>query len=199
MAVGTGFSRPYVGLYAANGNTVTYSSGMDLGRGVSVDLEVTTANDNNFYADNRVAESETGNFTSGTATVTIDGLSPEAATLILGLAASTTEQVGGSSVAVQNYTAQLDPPYVGLGYIRRVKQNGVTSWVPCVLTKVKFGLAGESAQTSEDSIDWQTQELEAVVQLDDTTAQTWRKVYAAQTSEAAAYAILTAVLGGASK
>lgn len=199
MAVGTGFSKPYIGVYTNNGGTVTYANGMDLGRGVSVELSVESNNDNKFYADNRLAESESGNFTSGEVTVTIDGLAPDAARAVLGLPEATSETVGGSSVNVQAYGAQLDPPYVGFGYLRRVMQNGVTSWVPCVLTKCKFGLAGESASTSEDSISWQTQELTATVQIDDTAAGNWRKVYAAQTSEAAAYAILTAVLGGATK
>lgn len=196
MAVGTGFSKPYVGLYTNNGTTVSYSGGMDLGRGVSVELSVEAASDNRFFADNKVAENEAGNFTSGTATITIDGLSPAAATLILGLPATVKESVGGSQIEVQNYNGQLDPPYVGVGYIRRVMQNGVTSFIPCVLTKCKFSLAGESASTSEDSISWQTQELTATLQVDDTAGAVWRKVYAAQTTEAAAYAILTGVLGG---
>ena len=85
--VTTGFSMPYVAKYANTGTTVTYTSGMDLARGVSMSLEIDTADDNNFYANNVLAEVETAQFTSGSATVTVDGLSNEAATLIFGLPA----------------------------------------------------------------------------------------------------------------
>lgn len=46
--VTTGFSMPYVAKYANTGTTVTYTSGMDLARGVSLSLEIDTADDNNF-------------------------------------------------------------------------------------------------------------------------------------------------------
>ena len=50
-----GFSKPYVAKYSAAGTNVTYTGGMDLGRGVSLSLDIETADDNNFYADNVIA------------------------------------------------------------------------------------------------------------------------------------------------
>ena len=55
MAVTTGFSEPYVAKYGNVGATVTYSGGMKLGRGVSMSVEVESADDNNFYADDQIA------------------------------------------------------------------------------------------------------------------------------------------------
>ena len=46
--VTTGFSKPYVALYSASGANVTYSSGMELERGVEVSIEAEAADDNNF-------------------------------------------------------------------------------------------------------------------------------------------------------
>ena len=83
--VTTGFSKPYVAKYANESSTVTYSEGMPLARGVSLSLEVEAADDNNFYADNVVSVTESGKFVSGSATITVDGLSNDAATLIFGL------------------------------------------------------------------------------------------------------------------
>lgn len=66
MAAGkvtTGFSLPYVAKYAASGTTVTYSSGQKLARGVNVSITPTTNNtENNFYADNALAESAPGGY-----------------------------------------------------------------------------------------------------------------------------------------
>ena len=87
----TGFSKPYVAKYTANGSTVTYSDGMIFARGVSVSLAPESADDNNFYADNVVAESAGGVFTGGTATLTVDGLNPAARALAMGLAEADAE------------------------------------------------------------------------------------------------------------
>ena len=63
--VTTGFSKPYVAKYANTGSTVTYSDGMILARGVSLSVEIDTADDNNFYCDNVIGETESTQFTSG--------------------------------------------------------------------------------------------------------------------------------------
>ena len=52
----TGFSKPYVAKYSNAGGVVSYSGCMQLARGVSVSLSLDTTDDNNFYADNIVAE-----------------------------------------------------------------------------------------------------------------------------------------------
>ena len=43
MAVTTGFSLPYIGKYQESGGTVSYTGGMKLGRGVSMSVEVESA------------------------------------------------------------------------------------------------------------------------------------------------------------
>lgn len=171
-----GFSYPRVAKYSATGTTVTYSGGMALGRGVSVSLDVESASDNNFYADNRLAESETGVFTSGTATVTVDGLENAAATLILGLPEPESVTVNEEPVQMQGYGDAMQPPYVGFGFVWATQQDGVISYYPVMYPKVKFGIPGEERNTKEDQIDWQTQELKAAVMRDDTTAHNWKRI-----------------------
>ena len=69
----TGFSNPWVALYANTGTTVTYSSGAVLARGVSVTITPDDVNDDNiFYADNGPAETDPGVFSSGDLTLTVD-------------------------------------------------------------------------------------------------------------------------------
>lgn len=198
--VTTGFSMPYVAQYANTGTTVTYTSGMDLARGVSLSLEIDTADDNNFYANNVLAEVETAQFTSGKATVTVDGLSNEAATLIFGLPAPTSLEVGApeTTVKMQGYGEAMNPPYVGFGCVRRTQMEGKVEYWPLILPKIKFGLPSDEMDTQEAQIDWQTQELTAAIQRDDTTAKNWKVISAeGLDTEAEAYAAVKAFLGGA--
>lgn len=181
----TGFSQPYVALYSESGGTISYSSGQILARGVNVSLSLDAADDNNFYADNVIAESATGMFGGGTCTLTVDGLLTAAEKLILGL--PTADGDGWTA-----YGDAASIPYVGLGFIVRYMSDGVTSYVPVILNKVKFKMPGLSAATQEDEIDWQTQELEATIMRDDSSDHNWKLVGAAQATEAAAAALIVA-------
>lgn len=184
MAAGrvmTGFSLPYVALYAASGGTVTYSQGQRLARGVQVSIEAEAEDDNIFYADNISAESAPGIFTSGTATFTVDGLKLDAERLIMGIPAADTE-------GFIHYGENLTIPYVGVGFICRYMEDGVTSYVPYILTKCRFVTPGVDAQTATETIEWQTQEITATLLRDDTSNHDWKLVGTAQTTEALAEA-----------
>lgn len=191
-----GFSKPVVAKYTASGTTVTYSDGMSLGRGVSLSIDVESASDNNFYADNTLAETENAVFTSGTLTVTVDGLENAAAKMILGLPEPETVTVGSKSVEMQGYGDDMNPPYVGFGCVWAVQMDGVISYIPLVYTKAKFAIPSQEMNTKEDQIDWQTQEMEASLLRDDTTAHNWRKVgVSGMSSEAEALAVVNQILG----
>lgn len=174
--VTTGFSKPYVAKYSNTGQTVTYSGAMKLGRGVSVSVEIDTADDNNFYADNVVEETETSQFTSGTAAITVDGLEPEAAVLVYGITGEKTVTVDETPVKFQAYGDKMNPPYLGFGCVRRTMMKGVTQYWPYILPKIKINLPSEEMATQEDLIDWQTQELNAMIQRDDTEDHNWKYI-----------------------
>ena len=194
----TGFSKPYVAKYTNTGGAVSYSGCMQLARGVSVSLSLDTTDDNNFYADNIVAETAAAVFTSGTATLTVDGLLAAAEKFVLGLPEATKTEVGSSSVDVSHYGDAMEIPYVGIGFVVRYQSGGVVTYAPVVLTKARFQQAGLDAATQEESIDWQTQELTANLMRDDTSNHDWKLVAADQSTEAEAEAVLKALLGGAS-
>ena len=188
MAAGrvlTGFSLPYVAKYTAAGTTVTYSQGQKLARGVSVSIEAEAEDSNIFYADNISAESAPGIFTSGTATITVDGLKLAAEQLIMGIPAADSE-------GFIHYGESLEIPYVGIGFICRYMEDGVTSYVPIILTKCRFVTPGIDASTATETIEWQTQELTASLLRDDTSNHDWKLVGGAQATEAAAEAKIKA-------
>ena len=66
--VTTGFSKPYIADYSCTSGTIAYENCMPLARGVNVDISIDEAETSGFYADNVLAESDSGVFTSGTFT-----------------------------------------------------------------------------------------------------------------------------------
>ena len=185
----TGFSKPYVALYAVTGTTVTYSSCTPLARGVEVSVEAEEASEaNNFYADNVIAESISGVFSGGTATLTVDGLLDSTRKLIYGL--PTADSTGWTHFGDSQVV-----PYVGIGFVTRYMSDGVTSYVPTVLTKAIFAAEPQEAATQEDEVEFQTTELSATLMRDDTTNHDWKLIGAAQTSEALADSMITTFFG----
>ena len=190
----TGYSMPKVAVYSYASNTVTYTGLMALARGVSVSMDVETSDSSDFYADNVLAESAGGRFTGGTVTLTVDGLKDAARKLIQGLPAETTLTVGSDSVKVLEYDDRQEAPYVGIGFIVRYMENGVTSYEPVVLTKCVFNVDALSAETQGENIDFQTSELTATIARDDTANHMWLRRGEAQTTEAKAEAVIAAML-----
>lgn len=185
----TGFSKPYFAIYSNSGSTVTYSTPTIMARGVSVSLAPESSEDNNFYADNVVAESLNGVFTGGTATLTCDQPLQTAISAMRGLPAA----------GQDGWTADGDnaaAPYLGIGYIVRYMSGGAVSYVPTVIAKCKLNLPEEAAATQEDEIDWQTVELVFQLMRDDTANKNWRFIGASFETEAAAEAALVTKLGG---
>lgn len=168
--VTTGFSLPYVALYSNPSGTNVFASGQKLARGVSVSVEADTVSDNNFYADNILAETENGAVSGGTITLTVDGLDASARRLIYGLPSANTS-TGWVSVG-----DEATHPYVAIGFIRRTMNNGTTNYWAVVFPKCKFNFNGEDAETQEEQINWQTTELEATFMRDDTTHHNWKYV-----------------------
>lgn len=191
MAAGkviTGFSLPYVAKYAASEGTVTYSNGMKLARGVEVSISPESTDDNNFYADNVLAESDSGRFTGGELTLTVDGLLIAAEQLIMGL--PTAGQDGWTA-----YGDDQNAPDLGVGFIVRYMSDGVTTYVPIVLAKVKFAPIEINAATQEEEIDWQTTELTGTIMRGEDANHNWKFVGADVATEKAAEDALKTKLG----
>lgn len=190
MAAGkvcTGFSLPYVALYTASSGTITYTSGQQLARGVNVDLSIDENDDNDFWADNQLAESAQNTFTSGSVTLTVDGLKDTAEKLIMGLPAA------GQDGWIE-YGDNQAIPYVGVGYIARYQEEGVVTWTPTVLHKCRFNELGRSHATQEETIEFQTQELSAKIYRSDNSNHGWQWLGGEFTTEALALAALRAKL-----
>lgn len=178
-----GFSLPWVAKYSESDGVVTYSNAQRLARGVSVSAETDSSDNNNFYADNIIAESDAGTFSGGTVTLTVDGLFQDAEKLIQGLQAANT---AGFLVYDDNQAA----PYVGIGFVIKYMSEGVTYYTPVIFTKTRAGQLSISAETQGESIDWQTAEVPFSIFKDDTSAHAWKMVGGDLADEATAEAAI---------
>ena len=173
MAVTIGYSYPYSALYDGSTGTDKYTEGMDLGGGVSYSDSIEVADDNDFYANNQIDESETGKFVSGEATITINALSAEAAKMALGIKNQTTVP---EETTWDDYDDDTVPPELGYGHVKKLRDNGVDKFQAFVLPRVKMAMPGESANTQEAEIDWQTQELTVTIMRSKNGKHKWRSI-----------------------
>lgn len=185
--VTTGFSKPYVALYTCTNGVISYSNGRPLARGVEVNVEPESSEDNNFYADNQEAESDSGKFTGGTIGLTVDGLLVAAEKLIMGLP----EAVDGW----MDYDDDQHIPEVGVGFIRRVMSGGVTSYIPYILVRAVFSQITVNGATQEEEIDWQTTELSATLKRGQDAKHRWKRVGQNCQTEEAAEAMIQEAFG----
>lgn len=191
MAAGkviTGYSLPWVAKYAANEGVITFSDAMRLARGVGVTVSPEGSEDNNFYADNVLAESDSGRFTGGTTTLVVDGLLIAAERFIMGLPDA--DQDGWT-----HYGDDQVIPYIAIGFIVKYMSDGITTYVPYVLVKNKFKPIEIEANTQEAEIDWQTTSLEAVTMRSDDSNHNWKYVGEDFSTEEEAEAALKTKLG----
>ena len=187
--VKTGYSLPWVALYGESGGTVSYTSGMRLARGVEASYDIETSDDNNFYADNIEAESDSGVFQSGTLNMTVDGLLAAAEKLIMGLPAADT------TTGLTAYGDDQSIPDVGVGFIYRYMSAGTVYYTPIIFPRCQFSQLSDSGSTQEDAIDWQTMDLTATIKRAEDAKHNWKYVGADQSTEAAAEAVIKTFLG----
>lgn len=193
---GIGLSKLYISKYSNSGTTVTYSDGILAAKLVSADIAVDTADNNDFYADNAIAETDR-QFTGGTITVNTDDLSQATAKMLLGLAESEITGITGitdTGVKELIYDDDQNTPYVGIGMIIKKMVNAVIKWRAVILRKAMFDIHADSAETQGETINWQTPELSASFVRDDTAKHAW-KSEATFTTEAQAEAYIKARLG----
>lgn len=138
-------------LTSEEGNTLTYGTGMVMGRAVSANLQW-QKEDNELYGDDIVAETD-NSITGYTLDVATTELEEDVEAAVLGLL-----KVGDTD----EYEMTGDStPYGGCGYIRVLKRKGVTLYKAFWYPKLQFGMNSEADNTKGRSINWGTPTLNA--------------------------------------
>lgn len=171
-----GASRPYYAIYNPNNGAPTYTGGGIMGALVEFNFELESTDNNNFYADNKVKESQR-RFTNGTVSVTPDDLSQEVSADMLGIAP--TPITGIEGITDEDATELIwdddqDSPYLGVGLIQKKQVDSQNRWRAIVLAKVIFDIPGDAAVTEGEEIDWQTTELVGSILRDDSVKHRWK-------------------------
>ena len=193
----TGYSKPIIAKYAYSNNAISYSDRMPLARGVEVNMEVEIGDATNFFANNSIEESVAGQFNGATATLTVDGLKSAARNLIAGLVTDKNIIVGSSTVAAKVYDDLQVIPYVGIGFVVRYMENGVTTYAPVILPKAQFSPESIKAATQGESVEFQTTDLTVTVMRADDANHSWKIVPDDQATEAEAVAVIEAYFNAA--
>ena len=141
------------------GTSISYNTGTNFAEAVSASLSWNRA-DGHFYGDDVELDSD-----NGVLGYTIDfeptGLSDTARATLLGETASSSEYE----------ITDKESPDVGFGYIRVMRNKGVTSYEGWWFRKLKFGVSSEETRTKEQGIEWRVPTLQGVgagVSLDNT-------------------------------
>lgn len=175
--VRTGFSHVFVALFSRTGDTVTYSQGVRLGRARSIDVSANVA-DGKYNADNILAEGDDPIFLSGTAKVTVDGAWTEVRQLVLGLSSTREVTIGtgatAKTVTVTQYVKGQSVPEMGIGFVEEYQSAGSKFYIAKVLRRVKFKTPGDKAETREETINWQSEEMEMNVYRDGTSIDSYK-------------------------
>ena len=172
-----GLSKPYCAVYTAQGNVVTYTGGMVMGKATEMDISISTTEDNTLNADNGPAETDRA-FASGSLTLSTDDLTPEVTVMILGAVQEelgTIEGITDSGVKEIVFDDSQEAPYLGIGFIVKKKHQGVYKWRAVVLTRVMFNIPQDAAITQGETIEWQVPTLTASILRDETDRHAWKR------------------------
>lgn len=155
MAI-VGTCRPVIAP-VGNQSTGTYAEAMELAEAVEYSMEFETSDKVDFYADNSVAETSSGVFSTGTLSLSVDNLSRGTLATILG---SITVNMGSSQSAyVLDNTTKAVP--VGFGILETNIVSGVKSYKPIVLPNITFNIPEFTATTLGEEIEFTAPELTA--------------------------------------
>ena len=190
-----GVSKPYVAKYSNTNTTVSYTSGQILDKMTEIDISINSAEDNNFYADNSIAESDSS-FSGGSVTVNTADLGPEATALVLGITPVPISDIAGVTDEDVNeliFDDDQRSPYLGFGCIIKKRVNNVDQWRAIILTKIMFAVPNDAATTQGETIEWQTPQLTGTIMRDDSAKHAWKRE-ATFTTEAQAEAYIKARL-----
>ena len=179
----TGLAYCMAAVYNYNPSTgvITYSDGGYIGRLVRVNIKKNDNNDNDWYGDNVVGETD-NEFGGGTVELEVGEILVQAAEDFFGLtvqALTGDDAITGVTDADAKaiiYKAAGAVPYVGLGTVitERVKGTGESSYVGVVLTKCQLTPPNTEATTKGQTIDWQNVTVNGQVFRDDQADPVWK-------------------------
>lgn len=150
----------------------TYEAGKVAGKAITGNLTI-NRNNNPLYADDVIAEDDNG-ITSIDLELGLDDLDEETLAYI-GLL----RKVEGTGSVLTYYEDSAAARYVGVGYMRVRRKNGMTTFQGIWIYKALFSRNAENSQTKGETIEWQTPTINGRcmgLSVDNTGEATFRKI-----------------------
>lgn len=167
-----GLSIPVFGEYNHSNGVVTYANGMINPHAVSYSIAVEASEDNPLYADNRIVESDTRRFNSGTLTLETDDLAQDISKFLLGVKEIERTYGEAKTVRALIYDDEQRAPYLGFGIIEEHQNNNIDQYKAVILKKVAFNIPEDAATTRGESVDWQTRTIEGTIERSEENGET---------------------------
>ena len=155
----TGLEYIVCALYFESGGAASYGAGMVITKAIKADLSV-NLNEAVLYGDNQIAEA-VKEFKDGKLTINGTHLDYDAMAMLLG------HEITGDP-GEEELIARGDDSgaYVGTGFFATTMKDNVQKYRAIWLTKVKYGVPGESLETKADSIKFGTPTIEGTIMTD---------------------------------
>lgn len=176
---------------------VEYTDPAIIAKLVRIRIELENGNDNDFYADNGIDETD-NQFAGGKFSMNTNDLTNEASETILGVTSESLETIEGiTDEGVKELIFDDDQvsPELGIGVVIKHKRRGETVWTGLIICRAMFQIPAEEAETQGKTISWQTPTLEGTIMRDDSEKHRWKRK-ATFTTESQAIAYVNARLGG---
>ena len=190
----------YIGLYGVyyskatltDGQVDGYSGSSTMGKAISATFTPQDSGENNLYANNAIAETDSAAAAGGTLSLTIDRLKADAIADLFGLTKKTESvTVGATTVSGTgfDYTGSESAATVGVAFIRQKQEDNDRNYHEAIIfSAVTFKYPSDDAQTLGDSVEWQTPTIEGTITTNTGTLP-WCKRYTFP-SQAAAEAFI---------
>lgn len=165
------------------GTDATYANGFVVGKGITANINVTTANQK-LYADDAVAEVD-NSFTEGTIELNVDDMTDDIQTKMLG---------HNKDAEKEEIIAKGDDvsPNLGVGFYGKKLVNNTVKYRAIWFRKVQFSEPSETMRTKENNVTFQTPSISGTVMTDVTGV--WKQEQTFDT-EAGAKAYLDELAG----
>lgn len=149
-----GMRHPVVAKLASHteGAEPTYDAGMIIGHAIAGNLTI-TRNSNPLYGDDVIVEDDNG-ITGMSLELGLDDIEEAVRVYMLGL--KEVSVGSGTSATTEYHDTDESAPYVGIGYIRVRRKNGVTAYQTVWMYKAVFAEESENSATKGEIIEWQT-------------------------------------------
>lgn len=161
-----GLTNPVFGDYGFNGTVASYSNGFVCGHAIEYGIEIETSDDNPLYGDDRIIENDYGEFSTGTLTLNTSDLDQPTSKRLLNVK-EITRTVGDMMVTELVYDDDAKPTPKGFGIVETHQINDKNRYRAVILTKVIPRIPADAATTKGETIEWQTKELECLVERSD--------------------------------